>query len=47
MKVTKWHIYEFLKGNNTLRITAKDIEMASAKEIKEGLIEFLILKQKK
>lgn len=40
----RWEVYETLKGNK--KIDIKEIEDANANEIKEGLIEFLLMKSK-
>lgn len=39
----RWGIYEMLKGNN---IDIDKIQRASADEVKEGVIEYLIVKEK-
>lgn len=40
----RWGVYEVLKGNK--KIDIKEIEQASPEEIKEGLLEFLSVKEK-
>jgi hypothetical protein len=40
----RWSIYEMLKGNKRLTIT--EIEKINAEEIKEGVIEFILSKEK-
>ncbi|WP_173424640.1 hypothetical protein [Clostridium botulinum] len=42
--MNRWGIYETLKGNKEINI--REIEQTSAEEVKEGLIEFLITKEK-
>ncbi|WP_228604484.1 hypothetical protein [Clostridium botulinum] len=42
--MNRWRVYEILKGNIEINIT--EIEQTAAEEIKEGLIEFLITKEK-
>jgi len=44
IKLNRWGVYETLKGNKEINI--KEIQQTSAEEIKEGLIEFLIVKEK-
>lgn len=40
----RWGVYEALKGNK--RVNVKEIESMEAEEVKEGLIEFLMTKNK-
>lgn len=44
IKLNRWGVYETLKGNKEINI--REIQKTSAEEIKEGLIEFLIVKEK-
>ncbi|WP_198039469.1 hypothetical protein [Clostridium kluyveri] len=43
--IDRWKIFNYLKGGNN-KITVKDIEKAQAEEVKEGLIEFILLKER-
>lgn len=42
--MNRWGVYEVLKGNKEVDIN--EIEQTSAEEVKEGLIEFLLVKEK-
>ncbi|EPY2273197.1 hypothetical protein ACXAUS_002055 [Clostridium sporogenes] len=42
--MNRWGVYETLKGNKEINI--REIQQTSAEEIEEGLIEFLIVKEK-
>lgn len=44
IRLNRWGVYETLKGNKEINI--REIQQTSAEEIKEGLIEFLIVKEK-
>lgn len=44
--INRWHIYGFLKGDSNIKINPKDIEEAPADEIKEGIIEYLMFKNR-
>ncbi len=44
IRLDRWGVYETLKGNKEINI--REIEQTAAEEIKEGLIEFLIIKEK-
>lgn len=46
MKINRWHIYNFLKGTTKMELDLEDVRNASPKEIKEGFIEYLIVKSK-
>lgn len=41
-QVDRWQLYEWLKGNRIPENAASIIETMSAKELREGVIEFLL-----
>lgn len=44
IELNRWGVYEALKGKK--EIDLKEIEEAPADEVKEGVIEFLLMKSK-
>lgn len=44
--MNRWHVYNYLKENDRSSLKVKDIEEIPEHEVKEGVIEFALQKER-